>query len=313
MKIEIGESLMLSYLKHIKKCVFYQANWKVSSNWDIDENSNDKLLFVYDNIIKHPKFSEVFKQNKLEQLIKQSEIDVIGWDGNDKIYAADIAFHEAGLNYGDKIETRKRVFKKLLRSYLTLLAYFPNKKYELIFTSPKVHNAIEDDIKDYFNVLKKDFSEENVTFNYISNDIFRDEILIPTIKKTEIDSDTSELFIRAVKLLNLFEMIFTPEEVLPEKPIDGDGDIVVNQPSNDNFLLEFIPSNERIFKQKLIETKRAKRTWYYKNKNSETDVWDANNFTIESNLKNNILSNSKVRARKDTGLIKVKFEILEKL
>jgi len=299
MKIEIGESLMLSYLKHIKKCVFYQTNWKVSSNWDIDENSNDKLLFVYDNIIKHPEFSEVFKQNKLEQLIKQSEIDVIGWDGNDKIYAADIAFHEAGLNYGDKIETRNRVFKKLLRSYLTLLAYFPNKKYELIFTSPKVHNATENIIKDYFNVLKNDFSEENVMFNYISNDLFRDEIFIPTIEKTEIDSDTSELFIRAVKLLNLFEMISTPEN----DPID----------EPDDFLLEFIPSNERIFKQRLIEIKKARRTWYYKNKNPETDIWDASNFTIESNLKSNILSNNKVRARKDTGLIKVKFEILEKL
>jgi hypothetical protein len=205
MKIEIGESLMLSYLKHIKKCRFYQTNWKISSNWDIDENSNDKLLFVYDNIIKHSEFSEIFKQSKLEQLIKQSEIDVIGWDGNDKIYAADIAFHEAGLNYGSKIETKNRVFKKLLRSYLTLLAYFPDKKYELVFASPKVHNATEDTIKDYFKVLNNDFSKENVTFKYISNDIFRDEILIPVISETKIDSDTNELFIRAIKLSSLFE------------------------------------------------------------------------------------------------------------
>jgi hypothetical protein len=72
MKIEIGESLMLSYLKHIKKCRFYQTNWKTSSSWGIDENSNDKLLFVYDNIIKHSEFSEIFKQSKLEHLIKQS-------------------------------------------------------------------------------------------------------------------------------------------------------------------------------------------------------------------------------------------------
>ena len=40
-----------------------------------------------------------------------------------------------------------------------LLAYFPNKKYELIFASPKVHNATEEIIKDYFNVLKNDFFE----------------------------------------------------------------------------------------------------------------------------------------------------------
>ena len=33
MKIEIGESLALSYLKHVKKCVLYQNNWKISSKW----------------------------------------------------------------------------------------------------------------------------------------------------------------------------------------------------------------------------------------------------------------------------------------
>ena len=33
MKIEIGESLALSYLKHVKKCTFYQTNWKSSSQW----------------------------------------------------------------------------------------------------------------------------------------------------------------------------------------------------------------------------------------------------------------------------------------
>jgi len=35
--------------------------------------------------------------------------------------------------------------------------------------------------------------------------------------------------------------------------------------------------------------------------------------TIESNLRGNILSNNKKRAWKDTGLRKVKFEILGKL
>jgi len=258
MKIEIGESLMLSYLKHIKKCFFYQANWKVSSNWDIDENSNDKVSFIYGNIINHSEFSEIFKQSKLEQLIKQSEIDVIGWDGKDKIYAADIAFHEAGLNYGSKIETKNRVFKKLLRSYLTLLAYFPNKKYELIFASPKVHNATEEIIKDYFNILNKDFSEKNVTFNYISNDLFKDEIFIPTIEKTKIDSDTGELFIRAVKLLNLFGIISPPEPPpKPKGPIDGGNGIVVNQPNNDNFT----PRDEISFK--LLATDKNNNNKYY--------------------------------------------------
>ena len=33
MKIEIGESLALSYLKHVKKCVFYKNKWNISIKW----------------------------------------------------------------------------------------------------------------------------------------------------------------------------------------------------------------------------------------------------------------------------------------
>ena len=209
MKIEIGESLMLSYFKHIKKCILYQTNWKSSTNWNINENSYDKVSLVYNKIIKHLEFSEIFKQSKLDQLIKQSEIDVIGWDGNDKIYVADIAFHEAGLRYGSNIESKNKIFKKLLRSYLILLAYFPNKEYELIFASPKVNPATEGIINGYFKILNENFSEENVTFKYISNDSFQEEIVIPTIEKTKTDADTNELFLRAIKLSNLFKMITT--------------------------------------------------------------------------------------------------------
>jgi hypothetical protein len=308
MKIEIGESLMLSYLKHVKKCLFYQANWKVSSNWHSDDISSDKVSFSYNNIIKHSEFSDIFKASKLEQLIKQSEIDVIGWDGNDKIYAADIAFHEAGLNYGSKIETKNRVLKKLLRSYLTLLAYFPNKKYELIFASPKVHKDIENMIKDSFKVLNNNFSEENVTFRYISNDVFRDEILFPTIEKTENDSDTNELFIRAIKLSNMFEMISSGKEISTQQEIihTSNGDERTN---NDKLLLEFIPNDKKKFKQELIRAKKAKRTWYYKDKSSKTDIWDASKLTMKSNLGKNIHSNNKARRWKETGLIKIKFEI----
>jgi hypothetical protein len=205
MKIEIGESLLLSYLKHVKKCTFYQNNWKVSSNWADSTETPDKVQGIYDKIIKHSEFSDVFKASKLNQLIKQSEIDVIGMDAENKIYTADIAFHEAGLQYGDKIVTKDRVIKKLLRSYLTILTYFPNKKYELLFASPKVNPATEDVISEYFSILKKDFDDENTNFKYVSNENFNKDILMPTISKSIKDSDTNELFIRSIILSNLFE------------------------------------------------------------------------------------------------------------
>ncbi|MDR2797881.1 MAG: hypothetical protein LBB80_06015, partial [Treponema sp.] len=60
MKIEIGESLMMSYLKHIKKCIFYQLNWKVSSNWDFIEENFKNSQSVYEKIINHQEFTGIF-------------------------------------------------------------------------------------------------------------------------------------------------------------------------------------------------------------------------------------------------------------
>ena len=78
MKIEIAESLIASYLKHVKKCLIVQTNWGVSSNWDVEETANNQTQAVYDKIITHPEFSDVFKKSELNQILRQSEVDAIG-------------------------------------------------------------------------------------------------------------------------------------------------------------------------------------------------------------------------------------------
>jgi hypothetical protein len=307
MKIEIGESLMLSYLKHVKKCIFYQTNWKVSSKWHISTETLDKVQFIYDKIIKHSEFADIFKY-ELNQLIKQAEIDVIGLDSNDCVYACDIAFHEAGLNYGSKIETKNRVFKKLLRSYLTLLAYFPNKKYELMFASPKVNQATEVIISDYLNVLQKDFTNEYVVFKYVSNNNFYENILKPTILDSTNDSDTNELFIRSIILNNLFE---SKNQTIHEVVSLEKTQINTVTNYNDDLILEFEPSNQRLFEHELIRTKQARRIIFYKNNRIENHIWNANNFTERSSLIGNIRSNNLIRRWRELGIVKIRFEIID--
>jgi hypothetical protein len=303
MKIEIGESLMMSYFKHIKKCHFYQLNWKISSFWDaVDDNAKR----VYEMIIKNKEFSDVFKSD-FYQLLKQSEIDIIGMDNNNKIYVADIAFHESGLNYGDKSETKDKVFKKILRSYLTLLRYFPKKKYELIFASPKVNPATEKIIMEYLNILIKDLSFDDVTYTYISNEKFRDQLLIPTLDAVKKDSDTNELFGRAVKLLDLFNIFNENSRISVNRQRKTNNTNAISFKPSENVILEFIPSDEKVFKDKLIEKKKAKRTYYFSNNETENDIWYANSFTKNSNLRGNIWGSSIVKKQ---GLQKIKFEIL---
>lgn len=92
MKIEMGESLMQSYLKHIKGCLITQTNWKTLRSWK--KSNEDKA------------------KAKFEKMLNQAELDVIGI-ANDKIYMVEIAFHEQGLRYGnDDNKVRDRVLKK---------------------------------------------------------------------------------------------------------------------------------------------------------------------------------------------------------
>jgi hypothetical protein len=248
----------------------------------------------------------------LNQLIKQAEIDVIGMDSTDWVYTGEIAFHEAGLNYGSKIETKNRVFKKLLRSYLTLLAYFPNKKYELLFASPKVNQATEIIISDYFNILQKYFTDDYVIFKYLSNNNFYENILKPTILYSTNDSDTNELFIRSIILNNLFESKKqTINEVVSlgnnPKPI-----VQINEGINYNgdLILEFEPSNQIIFKQELIRIRQARRIIFYRDNRVERQIWNANNFKESSNLIGNIRTNNLIRRWRELGIVKIRSEII---
>lgn len=202
MKVEIGESLIYSFLRHEKKCLITQTNWKASGNWDIPKDVQDNAIYEFDKINKHHAFSEIFKSD-FSQTIKQAEIDVLGIGQNNHIYAFEIAFHENGLQYGGKIETRNRIFKKLLRGYITLKCYFPGYKYSLAFCSPKVNPATEKHIQEYFEVLMHDFRSEDINFHYYSNDKFNAEIAQRTLSKTINEADSNELFARSIKLLNI--------------------------------------------------------------------------------------------------------------
>jgi hypothetical protein len=75
--------------------------------------------------------------------------------------------------------------------------------------------------------------------------------------------------------------------------------------------IEFVPSDEELFKQELIKTKEAGRTWYYSNGKTKTDYWHADKFTENSNLRGNIMSNNTIRQWKTLGIVKIKFEIVQ--
>ena len=87
MKIEIGESLGCSYLRHVRQCWLVQANWKTSEHWPMREGVDVDEMFD----AMRQKFDAggtVFKKTKdVAQFLKQGEIDVVGLDLDGRLHA----------------------------------------------------------------------------------------------------------------------------------------------------------------------------------------------------------------------------------
>ncbi len=200
MKIEIGESLGYSYLRHVKGCWLVQANWKTSEHWD-KQKPDSELESLFESMRERfdPE-GNVFKQTKdAAQFLKQGEIDVVGVDQDGSVHAMEIAFHEHGLNYGGGVDNR--VLKKLLRAVLILNAYVPSRKSHLYFASPKVHPAAQEPLEDAFSQLRRAYPK--IEWHLLINEDFAEKLVEPTLERARKVADTSELFARAAKLLEV--------------------------------------------------------------------------------------------------------------
>ena len=211
MKIEMGESLFYSWLRHVKECQIVQTNWKVSSQWDMDYESEIKDLI--EKVDAH--FSEnydyhIFKKNSsMSQIIQQGECDVVGvaFNGDEKsFYAVDVAFHEAGLNYGTREETVMKVISKCVRNAVCLYGYMNMKEAEIIFASPKINPAIMGDLIPCIKELNYLLQLSGFRFNIrvIANDEFKKLVLQPILLASAGIADTSELFIRSYQMYKMF-------------------------------------------------------------------------------------------------------------
>lgn len=212
MKIEIGESLLLSWLRHAKGCQLVQTNWKPSvTSWTLmNEEVIQKLMDESGKHFKDMFGYEIYKKNtSFEQLIQQAEIDVLGVSYErdaHHIYAIDVAFHEAGLNYGSKDETVMRIAKKLLRTAMCIYGYFGYSHGDIIFASPKINNNVFEALSPCMEQIKKILinNELNFDIRLIANGAFEEKILRPVLAATSLVADTSELFMRSIQLYNLF-------------------------------------------------------------------------------------------------------------
>ena len=234
MKIEIGESLTSSYLNHVIGCRVIQTNWKLSGNWVVTDHEKSRAKLFYQKIIKSGYFDEIFKGSSFEQLLKQAEIDVLGINTTElTVYGVDVAFHGAGLNYGSKEETAERILKKIFRTLFVMQTYFEQyNHFHSLFITPKTNPSTLKLIDDLLQKANELIDDDSITIGVITNDQFFEDIIDSTIKASKSENDTSELFLRSVKLLDLdsrkeitneINKVFIPKNIIEHnnKKIEG--------------------------------------------------------------------------------------------
>lgn len=209
MKIEMGESLFYSWLRHVKECQIVQTNWKVSPQWSLqNEDELQRLYNVFSAAFDMQ--GGIFKQNSsLSQFLRQAECDVLGIcisNGAPEYHAVDVAFHENGLNYGDKDVTALKVAAKCIRTALCLYGYMNTKSAEIVFASPKIHVGQLEILEPYVAEINRIFFCEGYGFHVrlICNDEFQKTVLEPILLVSGDVADTSELFLRGFQMYSMF-------------------------------------------------------------------------------------------------------------
>ncbi len=226
MKIEMGESLCYSWLRHVKRCQVVQTNWKVSPKWPLKHEG--KLQALMDASDKH--FREKYgykiykKSSSLSQLIRQGECDALGFcleSGKSKAYALDVAFHEKSLAYGNgNQDTVKAIIKKCLRSAMCVYGFLDAEAPEIIFASPKVGPTLLAMLKpcvaDTNEILHDLGFDCNVQI--IANDDFNSLVLRPVLDISSEVADTSELFLRSYQMYQMFGKTKQPASATTRRP-----------------------------------------------------------------------------------------------
>lgn len=242
MTIEMGESLIYSWMKHVLGCLLVQTNWKASCSWTLShQNEIFELVTkaVARKILPNKRRSNV--ETLTKRVLKQFECDCVGMRIHDgfalEFVIADVAFHGAGLHYtpnmsssckkSDKYTARK-VVQKLFVSAISLRGYLGAEKAKIVFATPRITPAVKKAVKKSFDRFVSFWHESasgvEYEFELITDEKFRDQILKPMADKIEDVADTSELYMRCIQLESIFEDIDI-DGTADDKDCDSDDEL----------------------------------------------------------------------------------------
>lgn len=314
MKIEMCEQMMQSWMLNCKLCEIAQTNWKMSPLY-LKTISSADVSYVQqfmDEIkaIEHEGMQDVFGNNDAKQFIRQCEIDIVGvkFDSGDvdTVYCADSAFHKDGLNYSD---TTKAVTMKIARaSAMSHIVFGSKATTKVIFVSPKCNPTPKQKVVSAINAILPTVKKyyPNVVVELYFNQDFAEKIYLPLVNNIDELYDDNDLFMRALYLEKIAMDALNSGTAQQSKQTK----CKTSKNKTTAPTITFSPANVDLFKQQLLQTKRAEITWVFSDGTQVDKVWDASKFSATSDVKLNIQSRPEWRNRDTSGLVEVKVKVM---
>jgi len=321
MKIEMGESLAASWLRHSKDCFLVQTNWKMLSKCPTERL--DEITAITREVDSEFKLfdAEIFKENKtIAQMLRQTECDVLGMsftpDGKAVFNAVEVAIHltGVGLNYSGKRNGKSanvsddKVPAKLFRIAMAVYAATGMREGALTFATPKVGEELEQEITRRLKLIEGILEKHGfvMSFRFCGNESFYKTIESVAEKVKGDVADSGELYLRAIQIH------YANDSKTKGKTSAVDASSKSKKPTKGSDpLIEFNPVSKVDFKNQLLITKRAKRELFYADGRHVETIWYADAFTEGSDLMKNIKTSSFWRSRVEDGLLRVVLTIVK--
>ena len=203
---EMGESLMYSWLRHVKGCQIAQTNWKASPTWDMRYFMEAQDL--YSRFLEEARTQGLVEDEckiSFKQSLYQTEIDVIGLNKTSANHNGKI--HSDGLHYNKngKNNSTGKVISKLIKNAVAVYAIWGNIEAEILFVTPVISNTLNLSIQTAItnlNHLAKNY-DLKFQFRFVAGDDFKLRIIDPVYIMSQGVNDASEMFLRAQKLLDI--------------------------------------------------------------------------------------------------------------
>lgn len=186
------ENLIVSWLKHIKKCSLIERNYKMSVAVGVKQETEE----LYKKIKKD------LPKGKLETLLFQTEIDVVGLCKSNSLFVVEVAYHEKGIVYGKN--TVKSILNKFRRISLLVKNCFRYKKINILFVGNELSEKY---LLQIDKGIKKLAKKTNFNYQIIVKDGFLNEVLKPLANIVDDIKDHNECSIRMLKLLKSFDLL----------------------------------------------------------------------------------------------------------